>query len=1798
MSYRQQLFAKAKQALKIASVAGLGVIAASAQAITINLVDPAGNPVNVGFRYTLEEDKTLDVVPGRTGTVNPPAGKTTADTLSLQFHRSYMPVVASGRSASGSANIADSLLAPGSRYFISALPDADNTGAGVFQMGGAPIRPLDPLSASSGFPAVVNVVVNPLPIKTSQISVVIYNDDNPINSQQDALTNQEYGLCGFQLHLYDAGGTYGASGGRISADTFGNPLGTEYDPVNVNPDGTPVITKLGDNLVYTDRNGVARIKNIAPAKYTIFALPPSQKPSRASCPGYYPTGNNGQIPPRTPWPDEGEEWMQTETIEGTLGIDAWVKANEPGYFKEFGPPGHHVDMGFVRSFKNAALLNGPGTLTGRIVNMHMSRPPNYAFYNGHAITNCRIGLNEVASTNIGNGRGVAAKNCNEDGTFEITGLKANQRYQINVWDKGLDLVHALYDFVTDAGGNVNLHDVPVFNWFGNVQGKVCFDPNDTGFCGHLVDKAPGNPTGPALYPEGVPGVPVNIRFRDGSIYQSVVTNDFGDYEFPEVFPFFNWMVAEVDFARLKATGMTAITDAGGPVPTDDGWLMPSRNRMTPQVPNVAEVSAFSPVARTETAPLTLLQGIQTFLGSTNIIDWGKRPYIGNENGGISGIVHYASTRAENDPRYATAENNEPGVPGVTVNLYRADPANPRKPLGVAIATVTTDSWDNSVPTGCVGDAYIIDGVTTDCYDGLRNYNQIRNAVFDGGYAFTKDENNNDLQPGRYIVEVVPPLGYEIQKEEDKNVDFGDGYVVSTLANMPECVGDRPYPVRAELDLFPGVPVPAMYRDNPPSDAADYSTYPSTGKRRPYCNMKAVTLEPKMNAAAEFHLFTAAPVSGHIVGMILDDLANEFDPHAPAFGEKYAPPFMPISLRDWSGREFSRVYSDRFGTYNALVPSTFSFNIPIPSGVSPNMVTACLNSPYKPVKDANGNDVLDANGRVKQELDPHYNKSYSQFCYTFQYLPGKTTYLDTPVLPLAAFAGPQQFTLDCEQTDATPGIKMVDNGAGDGTGTGPYAAASGETMTITSMGLTEVTNPAYNMDDQYSNQANGATPKNITRNYGFGATQGTVTVGGVPVTVTSWTDAAIKFQAPAVGGTILVTNAAGVSSPRGVTLHVGGAVPIVVNQSDAWTTIVSGGETITRGPIQTAIDNAAPDALITVRPGLYEESVIIDKRIRVQGFGAPVSLINAVKQPVEKLRDWRALACAKILAAGGNQFLIGSQVVPANMQDCINNNPGDNAPALFGDEEGPGFFVLGKPAAQLGFANTNRLQIDGFTISGADQGGGVLANGNARGLEVSNNLITGNQGIMAGGIRIGHPTMTNPNPVASQSQRVNIHHNEIVKNGDTAGDVGGGGGGIGIYHGTDNYRVTNNFICGNFSTGNGGGMSHQGVSDRGVIDNNQFLWNASFYQGSSIQGGGLFISGVQAVAAAAAVEGGAPALGLSTGSGNVQVSNNTFQGNMAGAGDGGGIALVGVNGSDITTARLTNNTIFRVDIVNNVINNNVAGVAGGGIALKDSPNVRIVNNTITRNDNSSTAARAFNLNTSRLPGTGLSSSNAQPGAGVAGYAHSNVLANRITAVTTAGNAVNAAAISGFSGKFLENNIVQENRKFHWQMNYVNNDPTSATCQVNSGGTNACYSMQLDGTDDLAVIPSIAGSLPTATNLLTGQVANFVATYFNGGRDAIVQQPESTTGNTLSVAAAFDEGGNFIDVRYGPLTQRNPAGGALYGDYRIQTGSAAVGFAANKYVTPTVANPAPVLNTDKAGNARPTVGSWTAGAYNVQ
>jgi hypothetical protein len=1683
-------------------------------ALTINVVGPANEAVT-DYRWLVEEDATKASVP------NVPAD---ASNLALAFHTSYMPVVAAGDSIDPAKSPANLALDASKRYYVSVLPRSG------YMMGGAMVAPGQ---------TAVTVVVNPSPVPTAQISIFIFEDNQPISGTPNL--PQELGLANFSITLKEAGGTFGQSGGQVTKDAFNNPIGTTYQQnadgsFVYNPDGSPAVATLGSGFIKSGPDGVAHIKYLFPAKYTIEAIPP----------------NAG--------------WHQTSTIEGTKGIDAWVKANEPAFFQEFGPAGHHVDIGFVRDIKDTTVLKGTATVSGRIVNQHMSRPPNFTFYNGGPVPSCWIGLNEIA---VVGGRGLYTAPCKADSTFSIPNVPAGT-FQLVIWDEFLDRIIATTNVTVPAGGsNVNLLDVPVFDWFGNYQAAAFFDTNMNGFrdAGEM----------------GMPDQAMNLRFRDGSIYQTIATDVNGVAKFNEVFPFFNWLIAEVDFMRYKATGATVVVDNGGVVPPHNGWIMPSWDQLNPQpqfdtdpVTGAATTTplvgpAGNNLSRTETGPV-LLEGIQTFLGQTNVIEWGKANYAAGENGGISGIVHYGITRAENDPRYAAAENWEPGVPRVQINLYRdcdndgkidqPDPAGAGCTAGglssagyvAALADVDnypfgwsdgsaamgaedskrnaavgyskgdavdvawTDSWDDSLPTGCQGPAFASNGVSTDCYDGLRNFNQVRPAVFDGGYAFGGGAGKPELPPGTYIVEGIAPPGYLHQGNGDQNVAFGDAPAPTPLALPPECVGD-PLPIPQYLNLFSDVMEP-----NPSYDPAN------PGKTWNQCDRKKVTLSQGMNTPSDFYLFTEVPVAGHIVGFILDDTANEFDPNSPTFGEKHAPSWLPVSIRDWTGREINRVYSDQWGAYNALVPSTFTINPPFPSGVGPNMVTTCMNDPG-PIKDTRAGSPTFG----QMIIDPNFSRQYSQFCYTFQYLPGKTTYLDTPVIPIAAYAGPNQFPLDCEFDSGVPVIYSVEGKTRGGMSfNGPYVqppstdANIWPRLTIVSAGMVEEPNPAYD--------GTPATTAKIFRDHGFGATQGNgrVTLNGTTLPIVSWNDGIIIASVPntASTGQLQVTRGNGKSTVTGLTVTVGGY--------GTGSNLTSKIRVVTPGTkIQAAIDAANRGDMIMVPPGTYDELVIMNKGVRLQGWGAASTHINAAKVPAEKLTTWRG-KISQLLAAGAFDLLPGQTAT---------FNTANNEPALFNTEEGPGIIVLAKASGTQAFVNTRNARIDGFTISGSDNAGGIFVNGYANYLEISNNKIMSNYGSYSGGIRLGHPNLVDPTVTAAndgwfggytnaKNNNVRIHHNHITQNGSNQG----AGAGISLCNGSHNYKVTNNYVCGNFSTGSGGGIGHLGFSNGGTIANNTVIFNETFNQLSNVSGGGIFIGGQASLAPATTLR-------PSPGTGNVTVSSNLIQGNQAGAGDGGGIRAQFVNGLDVRRAPGNPAGWYQLTLSNNKVVNNMAGVAGAGISLQDTVKATIDNNTVANNDSTGTGGAAF------APGS-PNQSTPQP-AGIVSRAHSTLLYNTIGA--------SSGYKSRYSNPVLTDSIVWHNRSFYWTIDNTTVPATFGLVPNLGAGQTAVYS-------DLAVLGTAAqGTWPGYTNgdklnplrsILTDTTGydasnsstapSFVAQYFNGARGQTIQQPELTT--SIATAGAFDEGGNWITVRFGPLTLYQicltPGTCPLYGDYRVQ------------------------------------------------
>jgi Bacterial Ig domain len=805
-----------------------------------------------------------------------------------------------------------------------------------------------------------------------------------------------------------------------------------------------------------------------------------------------------------------------------------------------------------------------------------------------------------------------------------------------------------------------------------------------------------------------------------------------------------------------------------------------------------------------------------------------------------------------------------------------------------------------------------------CYDSMHNWNQLQPAPYDGMYNFpsvtvggtdatgkpTLTGTNcsictaNTAVPttdlyygtpmlpvGKYVVEVVVPPGYELVKEEDKNILIGDNYIAPAVQQFGGLGDIFIMPDQASVasaynannaqnatnslgavpnnGIVPGfTPEPTWPCVGQSRIVPDYiSLFPQSqqvspfaGATRNLCDRKEVTLADQTGAIAKFYVFTSTHIASKYTGVITDDFTSEFDPFSPQFGEKFSPPNMPVSFKDWTGTETSRVYSDQWGAFNGVTYSTWEVNPPNPTGYSPTMMVTCMNDPG-----------------TASTPDPLFNPAYSQFCYELPFMPGWTTYMDTPVVPTSAFAGAGYNNPDCDYPAATPAVSEV-----DGDGKGPWVSASGKTLTITALGDHTVFNYGY------SGPAASTAPfnqKTVTRHYGFGATKGTgsVTIGGVNAPVTSWTDLSIKVTVPAAVPLCGIQQQAQYA-PGATAQHCGELVITAGNgkQSIDAVTVTYGGKAPTHvlptGTIQSALDAALPGDLIMVDAGSHSEMLIMWKPVRLQGVGAASSVINAITQFGE-LDPWRAqVNCLFGLALNGQPANAGAQLnfPPAEGPGTatpppIQHNPYDATGARSCPGTGWTAFSGGVNNPQI-----DRIPLEGIvgwdttlngnlaqllqepTLMGAYEGAAITVLGKGvrypgAGADSTNkqldpiNPVThapypltnifGNGGDTAAGSFIAHegqmpvPTVLLTNSAADCGNGgvnpfpSNFQCNPSRIDGLAVTDSSQGGGGIFVHGWAHNLEIANNRIYNNTGTLTGGIVIGQGESPDALLSGN-------------------------------------------------------------------------------------------------------------------------------------------------------------------------------------------------------------------------------------------------------------------------------------------------------------------------------------------------------------------------------------------
>ncbi len=1806
-------------------------------------------------------------------------------------------------------------------------------------------------AAGPGTSATTPLVVNlqPNPLQTATLTIFVFQDDAPLNGEHDAGgNNREPGLGQFQVEIWDAAGAAGDATGQMEHDIFNMPLSNSLngtiDPLT-GQNACPIAPTAPDNLGNPNQVALGRI--VVCPQYEQDGVTLSPLVGQALVRNLMPGRFGVIVHPSAAREAAGEEWIQTNTLDGSHFLDAFVRSGEPAYFQEFGPGGWHVFMGManpaVINARKASFCNGPpavscgNTVTGHVSNLHMSRVPNELLFDSAVFPlgdprNNQAFAHTTCWASVGDTDGdtFAFTKCDANGTFTFTGLP-DGNWRLTVGDQWLDLIIDgsskplnLCSGTACATKTANpfVLDYPAFTWQTHIWTNTFMDLNGNG-----IQDDPAE--------AGLLQVPNRVRMRNGKFNNTLFSDVSGHANFNETFPYFNWLVVESDNTRFKNTGVHTVYDAGGqidgPAPGGNGrtgkyqGLLNTTEAIplpsTLRVPGAhycssADCSELNGVAGFPAAGgsggstgridpgSVVAEGTQGFISQTQIIEWGKLPYLVNENGGIRGHVVYSSTRPFDDPQLLFQNLWEPLVPNVTINLYQEKLAADGS-VGLTLVDQTvTSSFDkfaqgfrlnangtvSTTPNmNCPGQdpadpflPYTLAGTTNyltpasalpnnsqyKCYDGMHNFNQVQPAPYDGLYQFPSQAcsgtatsftatisgtavtvacatvaNTNFgavgaygstakiLPPGKYVVEVVVPPGYELTKEEDKNILIGDAFVASaTISAQMAGLGDIfIVPDQAALNAqnpsytgpFSGTSpfntsgtggIPNQNNGNPTANMGnstlgafgpggnitmpnpcvgqvrvvpDFMTAspeggavaPFAGASRALCDRKEITLEDQMQAQTDFFIWTKVPAASHYTGFILDDFSSEFDQASPGFGEKFAVPNLPVSIKDFNGVEVSRTMSDQWGLYNGLMFSTFDVNPPNPTGYSPGMFITCMNDPG-PVIDTRTACTTAPTGtspgvpagctttRGQMVTDPFFNSAYSTFCYENPFMPADTVYLDTPVVPVSAFAEAYN-PPDCQYPDATPAIKSVTGdallrNAASGTTAkacptggclGPWVSARGHSITITALGDVTVPNHAY------SGPAATTAPFNqkfIQRHYGFG-TGATATIGGLAATC-SGSDLTLTCTVPttlgacahqqagtttAYCGELVITTSTGQRSIDTVTVVAGGKQPSYIN-----------GENTAGNAIQSALNAATAGDEIIVGPGTYAEQLLMWKPVRLQGVAAASTIVNANTHPSGNLKidNWRrTVNCLFGVSLNGalingdptttpptppqpydstntyscNFSLANGQPVsdPIPLEPIIgwNSNLNGNLsellqePTLMGAYEGAGITVLAKGLENNNTANCqaegsagcivlnastatggdcnasspffpvnylcNPSRIDGISFTNSSQGGGgIFLHGWTHNIEVSNNRVSGNAGTLTGGITVGQAEVPDPTlggascpalggPAAGATDaaplcidaNVNMHNNNISLNASYGDELNSttpsSAGGVTFTPGSDNYNFAYNWVCGNLSTGDGGGFAHYGMSFNATIAHNSFLFNQSNNPTIPTWGGGLVIQGASPDGTASENSlidiDVAPSLSDGVGGcfpynrsgcSGLSIDANLIMGNTAESGSGGGLRIELANGNDVLNNPSAPTHWTAISVTNNIIANNVAGWAGGGVSIQDAVKVDFTNNTVVDNDSTASAGVLFDTlgaPNSNVPPPGcnpdpvnptgctqpITLSNFQP-AGLETHTHTPNLSPAFTVpgVTCPTGHPNCTHVSI---PVLANDIIWGNRSFH-------------------------------------------------------------------------------------------------------------------------------------------------------------------------
>ena len=708
-------------------------------------------------------------------------------------------------------DLAGGVTLPDGRYLISVIADGYKIDGEHFTV---------PLTGPDPNPGLVTVELQPNPLPDSTLRAQVFADGTPTNG---AIDQGEDGLPGFQGHIND-------TLGEVSTDVYGNPLCTTYVGENhdthvipvgaLDADMLPVVDQVGGKCL-SDSTGMLTIPHLGTNRYALSVTPP-----------------------------DGQQWIQTTTLEGNHDWDTWLMEGSTGYDTEFTVAGEPVPQpmfGFA-SPGNDLAAGSSGHIQGTVVAIRQYTPPKGGSFNFWlGMTGSEVAgpiakpWLSLADLNSGD-RAVWVGQGNADGSFDISGVPDGD-YMLTWWDEPQDYFVNMINVTVRGGETVHMGQLPLNGWWTQYDGYVFNDANRNGV------KDPGE--------SGIPNFTLTLRHEENSLMDrgqnTATTDSTGHYYFETAYPLGEWTVMEAYNDSFFTTGVTYQAD----------------NQPTPTTVKGAGVDV----------------SVLSVIGLSGRLDWGVHAYdptgrngIDPRNGGIVGSISYDTTRNELDPQYAAAEDWQPGVSDVPVELYAPVdcPTDGSAPCdangdyqlapdgsyatGKLLNTYVSEHW--SRPTGCVArdvdgnplvhgvDENVLvpnQGTDGECISSFLQSVQFGpyptgqgtpdanfGAAVDGNYGFgdgcfngtldATDPANPDcvggsfdpLGAGDYLVRIDIPDDasgkpmYQVTREEDINIGNGDQIVPQVPP--PACAG-----ALHTVDVGGGAPVAATLKTGAVAD---------------------------------------------------------------------------------------------------------------------------------------------------------------------------------------------------------------------------------------------------------------------------------------------------------------------------------------------------------------------------------------------------------------------------------------------------------------------------------------------------------------------------------------------------------------------------------------------------------------------------------------------------------------------------------------------------------------------------------------------------------------------------------------------------------------------------------------------------------------------------------------------------------------------------------------------------------------------------------------------------------------------